>query len=74
MKVMPGHDKVQIPIIEKEVAQVLSVQETKANVMDTKTYETFDLDIPEEFKGQVKEGSNIVYWIMMGKKVLREVK
>ena len=74
IKVMPGHDKVQIPIIEKEAAQVLSVQDTKANVMDTKTYETFDLDITDEFKGQVKEGSNIVYWIMMGKKVLREVK
>src|SRR3989338_1953085 len=51
--VMPGHDNVEVPIIEKRTAQVLSVQNDIANVMDSETYETFDLKIPEEFKGQV---------------------
>src|SRR3989344_2986674 len=49
--VMPGHDNVEVPIIEKRTAQVLSVHGDTANVMDSETYETFDLKIPEEFKG-----------------------
>jgi len=39
--------------IEKKTAQVLSIQGNTANVMDSETYETFDLEIPEELKGQV---------------------
>ncbi len=52
IEVMPGHDNVEIPIVEKRNAQVLSVQGEMANVMDAENYETFDIKIPEEFKGQ----------------------
>ncbi len=71
IKVFPGHDKVEVPIIEKETAQVLSIAGNKANVMDMKTYETFDLDIPDELQGQINEGDQVNYWIILGKKVLR---
>lgn len=74
IKIMPGHDNVQIPIIEKKNAQVLSVQGDLANVMDMDTYETFDLNIPEEFKGQIKEGSQVNYWTVMGEKMIKQVK
>lgn len=74
IEVMPGHDNVEVPIIEKKSAQVLSVQGDKANVMDSETYETFDLDIPEELKGQIGEGSNVMYWTIMDKKVMKQVK
>lgn len=72
--VMPGHDNVEVPIIEKRTAQVLSVQGDKANVMDSETYETFDLNIPEEFKGQVVEGSSVLYWTILNEKVIKQVK
>jgi len=72
--VMPGHDKVEAPIIEKKSAQVLSVSDKKASVMDTETFETFDLDIPEELKEDVKEGVEVLYWIIMGMKVIKQVK
>jgi len=72
--VMPGHDKVEAPIIEKKNAQVLSVSGKNANVMDTETYETFDLEIPEELKADVAEGKEVLYWILMGTKVLKQVK
>jgi translation initiation factor 5A len=72
--VMPGHDKIEVPIIEKKSAQVLSVSGEAANVMDTETYETFDLKIPEELKGQVVEGGEILYWIVLGEKVMKQVK
>ena len=71
IKVFPGHDKVEVPIIEKETAQVLSIAGDKANVMDMKSYETFDLNIPEDLKDQVNEGDQVNYWIILGKKVLR---
>jgi len=74
IKILPGHDKVDVPIIEKKSAQVLSLQEGKANVMDMESYETFDLDIPEEMKEEVKEGQQVVYWIILGKKVLKQAK
>ena len=72
--VVPGHDNVEVPIIEKKNAQVLSVTGTKANVMDAETFETFDLDIPEEMKEQVVEGCQIIYWIIMGQKVMKQLK
>ncbi len=70
IKVYPGHDKVEVPIIEKEGAQILSIQGDTANVMDSKTYETFDLKIPKELKGTVKEGDQVTYWIIIGQKVM----
>ena len=51
--VMPGHDNVEVPIIEKRSAQVLSIAGDKANVMDSENFETFDLKIPDELKGHV---------------------
>jgi len=72
--VMPGHDNIEVPIVEKKTAQVLSVQNDVANVMDSETYETFDLKIPEELKGQVTEGCNVLYWIILNDKVMKQVK
>jgi|SRR3989344_16075 len=72
--VMPGHDKVEVPIVEKKSAQILSISGHKANVMDTETYETFEMDIPEELREQVKEGVEVLYWVLMGLKVMKQVK
>jgi translation initiation factor 5A len=72
--VMPGHDNVEVPLIEKRTAQVLSVHGDMANVMDSETYETFDLKIPEEFKGQAVEGSSVLYWTILNQKVIKQVK
>ncbi|MBI2146523.1 translation initiation factor IF-5A [Candidatus Woesearchaeota archaeon] len=72
--VMPGHDRVEAPIVEKKNAQILSVSGNKANVMDSESYETFEMDIPEELQGQVKEGMEVLYWILMGIKVMKQVK
>ena len=71
---MPGKDKIEIPIIEKKTAQILSIKEDIANVMDMDSYEIFDLRIAEELKGQVKEGSQVLYWIVMNEKVMKQLK
>lgn len=72
--VMPAHDRMEVPIIEKKSAQVLSIAGNKANVMDTESYETFEIDIPEELQGQVKEGDEVLYWTIMGMKIIKQVK
>tara|TARA_Y100000310_G_scaffold246570_1_gene251894 strand:- start:498 stop:890 length:393 start_codon:yes stop_codon:yes gene_type:complete len=72
--VMPGHDKVEAPIIGKKNAQVLSVSGKTANVMDMETYETFDIDIPDELKNDVHEGVEVLYWSIMGTNVIKQVK
>lgn len=71
--VLPAHDKVEIPIIEKKVAQVLSISGDYANVMDNESYETFDLKIPEDLKDKVQIGVNVEYWTLMGSRVMKNV-
>jgi translation initiation factor 5A len=72
--VMPGHDKVEAPVVEKKNAQVLSIAGNIANVMDTESYETFEMEIPEELRSEVHEGSEVLYWVLMGIKVIKQVK
>lgn len=72
--ILPGHDKVEVPIVEKKSAQVLSLSGNSAQVMDTETYETFELEIPEDLKNQVTEGCQVLYWLLMGQKVMKQVK
>ena len=74
IEVMPGHDNVEVPVIEKRSAQVLSVQGDMANVMDSETYETFDMKIPEEFKGQIRDGMSVLYWTIMSERVIKQIK
>ena len=74
VQVFPSSDKIEVPIIEKKEAQVLSIHEDKANVMYLETYETFDIKIPEDLKEQVTEGRQVVYWIILSEKVIRQVK
>ena len=72
--VMPGHDNVEVPIVAKRNAQVLSVTGNMANIMDSESYETFDLEIPEELEGQVSEGVEILYWEVLDNKVMKQVR
>jgi translation initiation factor 5A len=69
--VCPGTDRYEVPLIEKRKAQVLTVMGTKANLMDSESFENLELDIPEELAGQINEGANVEYWDMEGIKVLK---
>ena len=72
--ILVGHAKVEVPIIEKKDAQVLSVSDDKAQIMDLETYETFDATISDEIKGKVVEGNKVLYWDILGTKVIKQVK
>ena len=71
--VMPGHDSIEVPVVGKKNAQVLSVNGNSANVMDMETYETYDLVIPDEMMEQVTTGCVVLYWEILNDKVIKQV-
>ena len=71
--VYPVKHKVQIPIIDKRTAQVISVSGDTVQLMDMETYETFELEIPEEFKGKLETGKEIQYIEALGKRKIMRV-
>jgi translation initiation factor 5A len=71
--VIPGHDKFEVPMIEKRPAQVLSVSGTTASIMDNENFENFDIEIPEELQGSVVDGVGVEYWDIEGSKLLKKV-
>ncbi len=71
--VMPGHDNIDAPIVEKKNAQILSINGKMANVMDQESYETFDMEIPDELIAEVKEGTVVMYWIVLDQRVMKQV-
>lgn len=64
----PVDNKVEIPLIKKETAQVLNVMGKTVQLMDNSTYETFELDIPADYKGDLNQGQEILYMEALGKK------
>ena len=66
--VFPVKHKVQVPIIGKRQAQVISLTATEVQLMDLETYETFSMPIAEEVKGQLTAGTEIQYVDAMGKR------
>ena len=72
--IMPGHDKIAVPIIDNRTAQVLNINGNMANVMDMESYETFDLKIPEELKNQITEGCTVMYAIILNARVIKSIK
>ena len=68
--IIPGHDKLDVPHVDKRKGQILSVGE-KASVMDLENFETIEMDIPEEFKGALGENDNIEYWDVEGTKLIK---
>jgi len=67
--VHPVKHKIHVPIIDKRNAQVLALMGSDTvQLMDLETYETFEMPIPDEFKGQLAPGKEILYLQALGKK------
>ena len=67
--VHPVKHKVHVPMIDKRSAQILSLMgKDVVQLMDLETYETFEMSIPDEFKGKLAPGNEILYLQALGKK------
>lgn len=69
--VVPGHERFEVPIINKFKGQVLSVGEEKVSIMDLESFETLDVPAPEDIKKEIKEGDNVEYWDIDGRKIIK---
>lgn len=67
--VKPSDARVEVPIVDKRQAQVLSVSGGTAQLMDSQTYQTFEVEIPKGMSFDT--GSEIYYWKVMGKTLMQ---
>ena len=72
--VHPVKHKVHVPIIDKRSAQILALMgDDVVQLMDLETYETFEMPIPDEYKGKLAPGNEIMYLKALGKKKITRV-
>jgi translation initiation factor 5A len=72
--VKPVDTKIDVPIIDKRTAQVLSLMGSDVQLMDLETYETFEVPIPDELRNDLIEGAEVSYIIALGNKKLMQIK
>ncbi|MBZ9570326.1 translation initiation factor IF-5A [Methanobrevibacter sp. TMH8] len=72
--VKPVDTKIDIPIIDKRVGQVLSIMGTNVQLMDMENYETLELPMPDELKDQIVEGAEVDYITALGNMKIMRVK
>ncbi|MCW8965509.1 MAG: translation initiation factor IF-5A [Candidatus Pacearchaeota archaeon] len=70
--VIPGHDRLEVPNVDKRKGQVLSKADGKASVMDLENFETLEIDCPEqEVFDSLEESGNCEYWDIEGDKIIK---
>jgi len=68
---VPGHERFEVPMINKLKGQVISIQDNKASLMDLESFETFDVSVDDEIKAELHEGDNVEYWESNGKRIIK---
>jgi translation initiation factor 5A len=71
--IFPVRHKVGVPEMDKRKAQVLAIKGDAVELMDLTTYETFEMTIPDEYKGKMTEGKDIDYIQALGKRKIMRV-
>lgn len=69
--VVPGHEKMQVPTVDKRKGQILSIEGDKASVMDIESYETLEIDVPEDLKSELSENMNVEYWQVGEQRIIK---
>jgi len=74
--VSPVDAQIQIPIVEKKNAQIVSMSQSSVQLMDLNSYEIFDVAMPtdEEIKSKLASGKEVEYWNIMGRLKIQRVK
>lgn len=61
-------DKVQVPVISRKDAQVLSIRGKYLELMDLQTFETFEAPVVDEnLLKRIDSGSTVEVWFLAGK-------
>jgi len=70
MLMKPSDADVEVPVIDRKKAQVVSMSGNTAQLMDLVSFETFEVTIPEEMSAGIEVGKEIQYMEVMGRKLL----
>ena len=70
----PGDANVEVPIIQRKNAQVMSVSGTTAQVMDIQTYEMYDVDVPAEVLPNLAAWKELEIIEAMGRRKVERVR
>ena len=65
---VPGHERFEVPLIDKRKGQVLSVGPDSASVMDLESYETIDVAFQDSVKENIQVEKQVEVWEIEGKK------
>tara|TARA_Y100000034_G_scaffold136172_1_gene211256 strand:- start:1541 stop:1930 length:390 start_codon:yes stop_codon:yes gene_type:complete len=71
--VVPGSEKLEVPLVEKKKAQILSTSDSTVSVMDLESFETIDLVYAEDLKEQLAAEKQVEYWDIEGEKKVMKV-
>ena len=70
--VVPGHERFEVPLVDKRKGQILSKSNGKASLMDLENFETLDVAVPEQkVFDELVEGENCEYWDVEGEKIVK---
>jgi translation initiation factor 5A len=70
----PGDADVDVPIIERKTVQIMSVSGSTIQVMDSQTYEVYDMELPSEFADKVAAGKEAEIMEAMGKRKIERIR
>ena len=70
--VVPGHERIEVPIVDKRKGQVLSKADGKVSIMDLENFETIEVPCPDnEVFEELKENGNCESWDVEGEKLVK---
>ena len=74
--VSPVDASINIPIVEKNAAQVVSMNPNGLQLMDLESYEVFDVSTPDddEIAAKLEAGKEVEYWKIMDRYKIQRVK
>lgn len=71
--VAPVDAQVEVPIIEKRIGQVIADLGDRFQVMDTETFEIFEVvkdNIDEAIRDKLSTGMEVEYWLVMNTRIV----
>lgn len=72
--VKPAGHKVKMPIVIKKNAQVIAFVGERVQLMDLEDYSIFETEIPEDLKGKLVEGGEVVIWKFGNTVMIKNIK
>ncbi len=72
----PVDARVEVPIIDKRVGQVIADMGDMVQIMDLETYDTIEVEKPKdpELAAKLQPGVEVEYWVVMDKYMIMKVR